>query len=124
MSRILVVDDDADIRILMGHIMRRAGHDVVVCEDGPQALQMVLEVSFDAIVLDVSMPVMSDLQVLEEVKANIHTRDVPVVLVSAHTDSSTVTEGYRLGASAYVTKPFSPGELLGVVDLSVCVAPA
>lgn len=108
--RILVVDDDADIRDLVSLKLKAAGIEAETASDGVAGLEKASTGSFDLIVLDVMMPGLSGIDVLNALRTSgIRT---PVILLTAKTQEHDVEAGFNAGASDYVTKPFSPRELL------------
>jgi len=115
-ARVLVADDDEDILALITAVLRRSGHEVIAVQDGAQALATVQTQSPDLAVLDISMPEVDGLEVLRRVRADVETRDLPVILLSAQAQEADVERGYATGASAYIKKPFSPRELADQVD--------
>jgi DNA-binding response OmpR family regulator len=96
--------------------LRRAGFDVTVATDGREALRLALSESPDLVVLDVAMPELDGLSVLDQMRTNGSTRETPVVLLSASAQESQVKDGLRRGANAYVKKPFSPEELVATIE--------
>jgi DNA-binding response OmpR family regulator len=117
MSRlVLVADDEEDILKLVTTIIERLGHEVVSVRDGAGALAAIRERRPDLVVLDISMPEVDGLEVLRRVRADEETSDLPVLLLSARAQEDDVRHGFETGASAYVKKPFSPGELASRVD--------
>ena len=106
--RILVVDDDSGTRALLHELLTREGYAVSEVPDGPAALQQVVSVRPDLLLLDVMMPGQDGLDVLAVLR---RTSDVPVIMLTAKDDEVSRVVGLRLGADDYVTKPFSPAEL-------------
>jgi DNA-binding response OmpR family regulator len=115
-ARILLADDDPDIRALVTAALERAGHVVVQVTDGAQALASVQADMPDVAILDLSMPRLDGLEVLRRLRADDATSDLPVVLLSARAQEADVKLGFATGADAYVKKPFSPRELVGRID--------
>ena len=111
MARILVVEDEADLRQVLEYNLRDAGHDVVAFAEGRKALGYALEQSVDLVLLDLMLPDISGLEVCRSLKANPKTREVPVVMVTARGEEIDRVVGFELGADDYVVKPFSPREL-------------
>jgi DNA-binding response OmpR family regulator len=116
MSRVLVVDDEADIRELMGELLQRAGHDVIEARDGESGLKLFYAERPDLVVLDVSMPGLDGWQVLERIR---EMSDVPVLMLTARAGEMEKVRGLRAGADDYVTKPFARQELLARVDANL-----
>lgn len=107
--RILVVDDDADVRDLVKELLGRAGAAVRDAPDGREALRILFDVRPDLIVLDVSMPDMDGWQTLERIR---DMTEVPVLMLTARDNELEKVRGLQAGADDYVTKPFGRQELL------------
>jgi DNA-binding response OmpR family regulator len=112
-ARILVVDDEADVRGLVRELLERAGAAVREAADGREALRMIYEVRPDLIVLDVTMPDLDGWQTLERVR---DMTDVPVLMLTARDGELEKVRGLQAGADDYVTKPFGRQELLARVQ--------
>ncbi len=112
MARILVVDDEPNIREVVGLYLRRDGHAVVEAADGEQALELYGRTSPDLVVLDLMLPKMSGLQVLRHLRAET---DIPILILSARVEEQDRIDGLELGADDYVTKPFAVRELVARV---------
>ena len=112
MARILVADDDQDIRELVCFKLEQAGHEVVSAPDGSSALARLGDGDIDIALLDIMMPGLSGLDVLTRVRADERLRDVKVILLTARSRDVDVDAGYATGADDYVIKPFSPRELV------------
>jgi DNA-binding response OmpR family regulator len=111
--RVLVVDDDADIRNLVAELLRRAGHEVTEAENGRGGLRAFHASPPDLVVLDVSMPELDGWQVLERIR---DLSDVPVLMLTARGDELERVRGLQAGADDYVVKPFGRQELLARVQ--------
>jgi DNA-binding response OmpR family regulator len=111
--RILVVDDDPDIRELLRVLLERRDFAVAEAEDGQEALRVFFEQRPDLVVLDVAMPGLDGWQTLERIR---ELSDVPVVMLTARATEVEKTRGLRSGADDYVTKPFGRQELLARVE--------
>jgi DNA-binding response OmpR family regulator len=111
--RILVVDDDADIRLLVRELLDRRGYSVTEARDGNEALRVFFDERPDLVVLDVAMPGLDGWQTLERIR---ELSDVPVVMLTAKATELEKTRGLRAGADDYVTKPFGRQELLARVE--------
>jgi DNA-binding response OmpR family regulator len=114
--RILVADDDADIRELVVFKLESAGFEVTAVEDGRAALDHALGDPPDLVVLDLMMPRLTGLEVCAALRAEPATERVPVILLTAKAQESDVTRGFDAGAVDYMIKPFSPRELLSRVQ--------
>jgi two-component system, OmpR family, response regulator len=109
MGKILVVDDDPDIRELTGHSLEALGLDIVEAGSGGEALSCLGSSKVDLVVLDVMMPGLDGWTTCREIKRR---GDVPVIMLTAKGKSSEKVRGFELGADDYVVKPFDPPELL------------
>jgi DNA-binding response OmpR family regulator len=116
MTSILVVDDDDDIRALVGELLERAGHGVIKAPDGESALKLFYSRQPDLVVLDVSMPGLDGWEVLNRIR---ELSDVPVLMLTARAEELEKVRGLRAGADDYVTKPFGRQELLARVDATL-----
>ena len=115
---ILVVDDNPDSITILQSILETRGYRVVVADSGPAALQKVqAEPCPDLVLLDVMMPEMNGLEVLQAIKETHATARLPVILVTAKTHDEDVLSGYQYGADYYITKPFTAKQLLYGIDL-------
>ena len=110
-TTILIVDDNADIRTYLRNILKNHYH-VIEAEDGKRGLELARSEVPDLIVSDVMMPVMSGLEFCHEVKNDVISSHIPVILLTARAMDEHKIEGYRHGADAYLTKPFMPELLL------------
>jgi len=115
-TSILVVDDDDDIRALVGELLERAGHVVIKAPDGESALKLFYSRQPDLVVLDVSMPGLDGWEVLNRIR---ELSDVPVLMLTARAEELEKVRGLRAGADDYVTKPFGRQELLARVDATL-----
>ena len=116
MARILVADDDVDIRELVEFKLSTLGHDVVAVGDGAAAVEACRSERPDLAVLDVMMPGVSGLEAIRAIRAIPELADLPVILLTARAQESDVETGFDSGADDYVTKPFSPRELAERVE--------
>ncbi|HET7274708.1 MAG TPA: response regulator transcription factor [Longimicrobiaceae bacterium] len=111
-ANILIVDDEPDISALLAYHFARESYRVRTAADGPEALGAVEKERPDLVILDLMLPGMSGLEVLEELRRRDESREIPVVLLTARSEEGDRIAGLRLGADDYVTKPFSPQELI------------
>ncbi|WP_434512805.1 response regulator [Desulfitobacterium sp. AusDCA] len=109
---ILVVDDEEPIQELLKFNLENEGYNVLIAFDGPAALKIVEEKRPDLIVLDVMLPGMDGLEVCNQLRQNPKLRDLPVIMLTAKGEEIDKVLGLELGADDYLTKPFSPRELL------------
>ena len=116
-SRIIVVaDDDGDIRELLANRLESAGYSVVQAEDGVGALALIRNALPQLVLLDVSMPLLSGLDVLQAMKADEELAGIPVILLTGKSDENEVVVGRAMGAVNYVVKPFSPKEVVLLIE--------
>ena len=109
---VLVVDDEPNIRLSLEFLMRKAGYEVRSASDGEEAIAAVHEAPPDLILLDVSMPKMSDYEVCEAVRANPEWNGVRILMLTARGREIEREKGLALGADDYVTKPFATQDVL------------
>ena len=114
--RVLVADDDPDIRELVVFKLESAGFEVTAVGDGQAALDHALGDPPDLLVLDLMMPRLTGLEVCAALRADPSTEKVPVILLTAKAQELDVTRGFEAGADDYMIKPFSPRELLSRVQ--------
>ena len=112
-EKILVVDDIEDIRSLLQEALQANGYHTLEATDGREALSMIETESPDLVILDIAMPVMSGFQVLRQLRKN---SDIPVIMLSARTDTVDKVESLELGADDYITKPFEIAEMTARVE--------
>jgi two-component system alkaline phosphatase synthesis response regulator PhoP len=108
-KRLMIVDDDVEMRTLLAEYFRRLGFEVAEKESGATALQTVTTQSFDCFILDVSMPEMSGLELLRKLRDR--GIDTPALFLTAHDMLDDKVAGFEAGADDYLAKPFSPREL-------------
>ena len=113
MSRILVVDDEANLRKVLAAILRKDGYDVAVAEDGEQAMAEFEKNGADVIISDLVMPKLGGMDILHKVRSQ--RSNVPVIIITAHGTVDSAVEAIKLGAFDYITKPFEHAEIRAVV---------
>jgi two-component system phosphate regulon response regulator PhoB len=111
MERVLIVDDDNDIRRLVGHHLQQAGFETVFAETGREGLQMAIEKTPDLVVLDLMLPDLDGNEVCRTIRDRTSTH-IPILMLTARGEEIDRVLGFELGADDYVTKPFSPRELV------------
>jgi CheY-like chemotaxis protein len=114
--KVLVVDDEPDVLLLCRVNLEFEGYRVTEASDGEQALARLAEEVPDVVLLDVMMPKMDGWTVLEHIKADPRTAEVPVVMLTAKVQDHDQVRGWSSGAAEYITKPFSPLALSQVVE--------
>jgi len=112
MERVLIVDDDPDIVGLVRYNLSHAGYDVQTASTGREALHLIQKLPPDLIVLDVMLPDVDGLEVCRTVRQQSPTRRIPILMLTAKGEEIDRVVGFELGADDYVSKPFSPRELV------------
>jgi DNA-binding response OmpR family regulator len=116
---ILAVDDNPQNLQFLGKLLSDSGFEVAVAQSGQQALNFIRKTEPDLILLDIMMPEMDGYTVCETIKSDFATRHIPVIFLTAKTDTSDVVKGFDTGGVDYVTKPFNSAELLARVRTHV-----
>jgi len=116
-ARVLVVDDRAESSRATRAALEARGLDVEHAADGPSALERIELRRPDVILLEVEMAPMGGMEVLDRIRANPQLAGIPVILVAAAAEDEDLLEGYKFGADYYLTKPFSPRQLLYAMGL-------
>lgn len=120
MAKILIAEDEMDIRNLIVFTLELANHEVIATSNGADAWQKIQEMAAedalpDLVLLDVRMPRMTGYQVCQKVNAEESMKDVPVAFLSAKGQDTEVQQGFEVGAVDYIIKPFSPDQLTSKV---------
>ncbi len=116
MPEVLVVDDEPNILLSLEFLMQQAGYNVVTAGDAERAVELIAEHCPDLILLDISLPGMSGFDLLEQLRQQTGTRNLPVIMLTAHGREVEREKGMALGANDYITKPFSTRDLVSRVD--------
>ena len=111
MARMLIAEDEPDIRELVAFTLRFAGHEVVATSNGEEALHKASEYIPDIILMDVRMPRMTGYDACRAMKADPLLKNIPVVFLSAKGQDSEIQTGLDAGAEEYMLKPFAPDQL-------------
>ncbi len=114
-QRILVVDDDEHIQKSLSQYLEMEDFDVDIASSGPVALELVRRQTPDLVLLDIMMPEMDGFEVVERLRQDASTADVPVILLTARGQDTDVIKGYHMGVSSYLTKPFNLDELVDTI---------
>ena len=117
MPKVLVVDDETEIRQMLLKYLKREGICGIECENGTEALAYLKENAVDLVILDIMMPKMDGFEVLKQIRQRMG--EIPVILLSARQEEYDKVLGLGLGADDYVTKPFSPGEMMARVKVQL-----
>ncbi len=112
MKRILVVDDDTNLRLLLRTTLEDSEVEVIEAADGNEALEVALKERPDLVVLDWMMPGMTGLELTRRLRADARTARMPIILLTAKGQDDDRAEGLEAGADHFLVKPFSPLELL------------
>jgi DNA-binding response OmpR family regulator len=111
MHKILVVDDSADIRLLLGRTLKAAGYQVFEATDGSEVFPAVMSYEPDLVLLDVAMPKIDGFKALGQLKADQRTRYIPVIMITAKGHPDDLETARSLGALDYINKPWGNGEV-------------
>lgn len=116
MKKILIIEDDQSISELQKDYLEVEGFEVEVCSNGLEGLEVLRQKNYDLLILDIMLPGMDGLEILRKIKDE---KDIPVLLVSAKKEEIDKIKGLSLGADDYITKPFSPGEMVARVKANI-----
>jgi len=122
LRKILIVDDEPYILNILDFSLDAEGYCVLQAADGDEALRVAAEQSPDLIIMDVMMPRLDGFETCRRLKESVHTRDIPVVLLTARNSHEDRARGDEVKADGYMTKPFSPQRLLDTVQQYLGVA--
>ena len=122
-SKIIVVEDEADILDVIEYNLTREGYKVLGFRDGEQGLEAIRGEEPQLVLLDLMLPGIDGIEICKKVKEDPVTRDVPVIMITAKTEESDIVLGLGVGADDYVSKPFSPKELVARVKAVLRRAP-
>ena len=113
---IMIVDDSASIRMVVGIALRGAGYEVIEAQDGKDAIGKLTGQKVHLIISDVNLPVMDGITFVRNVKQMASYRFTPIIMLTTESDESKKREGQAAGAKAWVVKPFKPEQMLGAVQ--------
>ena len=111
MAKILIAEDERDIRDLVAFTLRFAGYEVFAAANGEEAVEMAPNVNPDLILMDVRMPRMTGYEACKIMKLNPDLKDIPIVFLSAKGQEAEIQQGLDAGAEEYLLKPFAPDQL-------------
>lgn len=114
-EKIVVIEDESDILEVIAYNLRREGFEVVISQSGEDGIEKVEKTSPNLVILDLMLPEVDGIEICRQLKGDPLTRDIPVIMVTAKGEESDVVLGLGVGADDYVTKPFSPKELVARV---------
>jgi CheY-like chemotaxis protein len=115
-TRILIIEDNEDNLALMRLLLERARYDVLEATDGSTGLDIANRERPDIVLLDLAMPEMDGWEVARKLKANILTKDIPIIAVSAHALPKDRARAFKAGCDAFIVKPFSVAKLIGEIE--------
>lgn len=118
-SSILIVDDNPQNIQVLGTILKRENYDVTIAMSGLEALEYLVTEHSDLILLDVMMPGMDGYEVCRIIKKDKKLKKIPVIFITAKTDSEDIVKGFKVGAVDYISKPFNTEELLARVKTHI-----
>ena len=108
MAKILIAEDERDIRDLIAFTLRFAGYEVFAAANGEEAVELAPKINPDLILMDVRMPRMTGYEACKELKSNPDLKDIPVVFLTARGQETEIQQGLDAGAEEYLLKPFAP----------------
>ena len=112
MQRILIVEDELDVADMIGFSLQRAGYGVIKAYDGVEGTETAKRERPDLIVLDIMLPRRDGYAVMSELRRNVCTDAIPIIMLTARSQTNDRIHGLEAGADDYITKPFSPKELV------------
>jgi len=115
-KKILIVDDEPDMLMLVSIRLKKFGYDVIMAVNGKEALDIMRDEKPDLVLLDLVLPVMNGADVCKETKNDEKLKHIPIILFTANSDIMTAEKAKSLGADSYIMKPFAPGELKRKVE--------
>ena len=114
-KRILVVEDQADNRRILHDLLTSAGYEIIIAEDGQEALDVVTRERPNLILMDIQLPLLDGYEVTRRIKADPTLRAIPIIVITSYALSGDEAKAKAAGCDAYVAKPFSPRSLLAKV---------
>jgi DNA-binding response OmpR family regulator len=114
-KKILVIEDEKDIRELLTLYLKREGYDVQIAKDGETGLRKASQERFDLVLLDLMLPQLDGLEICRNLRSRPPTADLPIIMITAKAEEADRIVGLEMGADDYITKPFSPREVMARV---------
>ncbi len=115
-KRIITVDDSPSVRKMVEFSLKSKGYVMGSASDGIEALELMRQEPFDAVILDVNMPRMNGLEFLENIKHDENLAAIPVIMLTTEGQDEDRDKAMALGATAYIVKPFKPTQLLSLLE--------
>ncbi len=112
MAKVLVIEDEYHIWKIIEYKLKKEKHDPTWASDGLKALEILEGTKPDLIISDIMIPYLDGIQILKKIKMNDKLKDIPVIMLTSRAREKDVVKGLELGAHDYLTKPFSPAELI------------
>lgn len=112
MAKVLIIEDDEHIWKLIEYKLKKEKHDLVWACDGLKALEILETIKPDLIISDIMVPYMDGIQILKKIKTSDELKDIPVIMLTSKAQEKDIIKGLELGAQDYMSKPFSPSELI------------
>jgi len=119
MAKIMIVDDEVDTIQLTERILKRAGYQTCVAEDGQKAIELLPQEKPDLILMDILMPGMDGVKAVEELQKNKLTQDIPIIVISGAGGEMDLMKGLLIGPVGYIDKPFNPKKLLYQIEVQL-----
>ena len=114
-KKILVVDDDVAIVRMIEFKLKAAGFKVTCAFNGQEALDKIAEDKPDLLISDINMPQMTGIELIQQLKKSVQTRDIPVIILTARGEDEQREEAVKIGTNVFINKPFAPAKLLEIV---------
>jgi two-component system chemotaxis response regulator CheY len=111
----LIIDDSAFIRQLVSFTIKDAGYDVLLAENGKDALEKINNKTIDMVITDLNMPEMDGITLIRELRGKVEYKFTPIVMLTTESQEAKKQEGRAAGASGWIVKPFTPAQLMNVV---------
>lgn len=115
LKKIMIADDEEDIKIVLQMLLEAEGYEIITAYDGLDALDKAKTELPDMILLDIMMPMYDGIEVCKQLKADWKTKEIPIVMVSAAAQDSSVTRAMEAGANDYIIKPFDSEDVISKV---------
>ena len=119
MAKIMIVDDEAELRNAVDAMLSLKGHTVLHAEDGMQALESIKKNSPDVVICDIEMPKLKGFDVLTELRGNPSISNIPIIFLTGKTDISYLVKSMQLNVNDFLTKPFTDIDLFGAIDVQL-----
>ena len=116
MRSVLAVDDSASIRSLVSYVLKQAGFEVVLAEDGQEALDYAQENTVDLVLTDINMPNLDGIDLIKGLRALTHYKYVPLLVLTTEGGTDKKMEGKAAGATGWIVKPFDPDQLVTTIN--------